>query len=327
VSASSRDGAAGVSSAAAGAAAAAFASPLATELFPRTCPLCGSADAREVAPANFDPSHFDSFAFASRKRPEYMHLRLVECAACDMLYSSPAPSREALETAYHAASFDASAESRYAAITYGTFLPRIARRLPSRDGALDIGTGDGAFLSELLKAGFQGVAGVEPSAAPIAAADPAVRGLIRHSPFRPADYAAQQFRLVTCFQTMEHVFDPLQLCRDAHRITKEGGAFFIVCHNRRALLARLLGRRSPIYDVEHLQLFSPRSVRVLLERAGFRQVEVRPVVNRYPTGYWAKLLPAPERIKDSLLGLLDKTGLGALTLAAPVGNLAAIAWR
>ncbi len=99
---------------------------------------------------------------------------------------------------------------------------------------------------------------------------------------------------------MEHVFDPLQLCRDAHRITKDGGAFFIVCHNRRAVLARVLGRRSPIYDIEHLQLFSPRSVRVLLERAGFRDVEVRPVVNRYPTGYWAKLLPAPARIKDSL---------------------------
>ena len=187
-----------------------------------------------------------------------------------MLYSSPAPAREALERAYHAAAFDASTESRYAAQTYGSFLPRIVQRLPSRDGALDIGTGDGAFLAELVKAGFEGVTGVEPSSAPIQAADPAVRGLIRHSPFRPEDFAAEQFRLVTCFQTMEHVFDPLQLCRDAHRITKPGGAFFIVCHNRRAVLARLLGRRSPIIDVEHLQLFSPRSVRVLLTRAGFR---------------------------------------------------------
>lgn len=304
-----------------------WSSPLASELIPRVCPLCGSAEAREVAPANFDPSEFDSFAFSSRKRPEFMHLRLVECAACDMLYSSPAPAREALERAYHAAAFDASTESRYAAITYGSFLPRIAKRLPSLDGALDIGTGDGAFLVELLKAGFQDVAGVEPSAAPIQAADPSVRGRIRHSPFRPGDFDAQQFRLVTCFQTMEHVYDPLQLCRDAHRITKPGGAFLIVCHNRRAVLARILGRRSPIYDVEHLQLFSPRSARVLLERAGFRAVEVFPVINRYPANYWAKLVPAPAVIKDPLLRLLSTTGLGRLTLAAPVGNLAAIAFR
>ncbi len=94
------------------------------------------------------------------------------------------------------------------------------------------------------------------------------------------------------------------------------------------MLARLLGRRSPIYDVEHLQLFSPRSVRVLLERAGFRDVEVRPVVNRYPTGYWAKLLPAPKPAKDVLLGALDRTARSArCRCPRPVGNLAAIAWR
>jgi SAM-dependent methyltransferase len=294
---------------------------------PRTCPLCGSAAAREVAPANFDASHLDKYAFASRKRPEYMHLRLVECLACDLLYSSPAPRREALEQAYHEAAFDASTESRYAALTYGAFLPRIARLLPDRDGALDVGTGDGAFLRELLDAGFRNVVGVEPSAAPIAAADPSVRELIRHGLFRPEDFASQQFRLVTCFQTMEHVFDPLQVCRDAFRVMKSGGAFFVVCHNRRAVLARLLGRRSPIYDIEHLQLFSPPSLRTLLERAGFGRIEIHPVVNRYPASYWAKLAPAPPRLKDALLAMLGKTGLGRLTIPAPVGNLAAIALR
>jgi SAM-dependent methyltransferase len=300
---------------------------LSAELFARACPLCGSAEAREVAPAHIDTGKLDAFAFASRKRPEYMHFRLVLCEACDLLYSSPAPSREALEQAYQGASFDAGDESRFAAVTYGSFLPRIARGLPDRHGALDIGTGDGAFLAQLLAAGFDDVAGVEPSAAPVAAADPAVRGRIRLGPFRPADFQDQQFRLVTCFQTMEHVFDPLQLCRDAFRITKAGGAFFIVCHNRRALLARLMGRRSPIYDIEHLQLYSARSMRLMLERAGFARVDVRVVVNRYPASYWARLLPAPVRIKDALLGALGATGLGRLTVAAPVGNLAAIAWR
>jgi SAM-dependent methyltransferase len=308
-------------------AAAVGAGALPTELFDRTCPLCGSAEAREVAAANFDPRQLNSFAYSSRKLPEYMHLRLVECAACDLLYSSPAPAPAALETAYDAAAFDAPVESRFAALTYGSFLPRITARLPDRDGALDIGTGDGAFLVELRRAGFQDVAGVEPSAAPIAAADPSVRALIRHAPFRTEDFSSAQFRLVTCFQTMEHVSDPLQLCRDAHRIIKPGGAIFIVCHNRRAALARILGRRSPIYDIEHLQLFSPRSARKLLERAGFHSVEVRPVINRYPVGYWAKLLPAPAPIKNRLLAFLAQSGLGARTLAAPVGNLAAIAWR
>jgi SAM-dependent methyltransferase len=323
---SSAAGAPGVASGGAGASGGSTGA-LPRELFARPCPLCGSAQAREVAPANFDPSRLDRFAFSSRKLPEFMHLRLVECVACDLLYSSPAPARDALETAYDAAAFDAGTESSYAALTYASFLSGIGARLPDRNGALDIGTGDGAFLVELLRAGFENVAGVEPSSAPIAAADPGVRGLIRHGPFRPGDFAAAQFRLVTCFQTMEHVYDPLQLCRDAHAIIKPGGAFFIVCHNRRAMLARILGRRSPIYDIEHLQLFSPRSVRRLLERAGFHDVEVRLVVNRYPAAYWAKLLPLPGGLKRGLLDLLRHSGLGRRALPAPVGNLAAIAWR
>ncbi len=297
------------------------------ELFPRSCPVCLSTAAWQFAPANVDLSRLDEFAFASRKRPEYMHFRLVVCEACDLLYATPAPARTAIEVAYDGAAFDAGEESRYAATTYGAFLPKLARQLPDREGALDIGTGDGAFLRELIAAGFDGVAGVEPSAAPIASADPALRARIRHATFRTEDFAAEQFRLVTCFQTMEHVFDPLQLCKDALRITKRGGAFFMVCHNRRALLARLLGQRSPIIDIEHLQLFSPRSVRELLTRAGFERIEVRIVVNRYPAAYWFKLLPLPGRLKDGLLGALAATSLGRLPIAAPVGNLAAIAWR
>ncbi len=45
-------------------------------------------------------------------------------------------------------------------------------RVKCRDGALDIGTGDGAFLAELLRAGYTDVIGIEPSSAPIEAAAP-----------------------------------------------------------------------------------------------------------------------------------------------------------
>ena len=299
----------------------------AADLRPRACPICGATSERELAPANFDPGRLDAYAFASRKRPEHMHFRLMLCEACDLAYASPAPAAQVLETAYDGAAFDAVEESRCAAATYAAFLPAIARALPDRAGALDIGTGDGAFLGRLVAAGFEDVVGVEPSAAPITAAEPGLRARIRHTPFRSSDFGAEQFRLVSCFQTLEHVADPLQLCADALRILKRPGAFLIVCHDRRALLARLMGRRSPIYDIEHLQLFSPRSVRALLARAGFGRVELRTVVNRYPASYWAKLLPAPTRLKDSLLGALAATGVGRLPIAAPVGNLAAIAWR
>jgi SAM-dependent methyltransferase len=297
------------------------------ELATRACPGCDATESEPFAAANVDPTLLDSFAFASRKLPEYMHHALVVCRSCDLLYANPAPDKRTLEAAYHDAAFDASDESHYASLTYAGFLPRICAKLSDREGALDIGTGDGAFLEQLLSHGFGGVLGVEPSAAPVASAKPEIRKLIRQAPFNVSDFSRESLRLVTCFQTIEHVYDPLALCRDAFELLRPGGALFIVCHNRRALLTRALGMKSPIFDIEHLQLFSPRSVRALLERAGFSRVEVRPIVNRYPINYWARLFPLPGGSKAHALRLLRKSGLGRFTLAAPVGNLAAIAYR
>ncbi|HKO49896.1 MAG TPA: class I SAM-dependent methyltransferase [Polyangiaceae bacterium] len=297
------------------------------ELIARACPGCGASESQPFADANIDPHALGAFAFASRKLPEYMHHALVVCRKCDLLYANPAPDRKSLEAAYRDAAFDASDESRYAGLTYASYLPRILARLSDRKGALDIGTGDGAFLLQLLQHGFTDVVGVEPSAAPVASAKPEVRSLIRHAAFRSADFAPESLRLVTCFQTIEHVYDPFALCRAALGLLRPGGALFMVCHNRRALLARALGMKSPIFDIEHLQLFSPQSVRALLARAGFSRVDVHTVVNRYPINYWARLSPIPAALKPRTLELLRSSGIGRFTLAAPVGNLAVIAYK
>src|SRR5262249_28348151 len=150
---------------------------------------------------------------------------------------------------------------------------------PDRAAVVDIGTGDGSFLKELLAAGFEYVAGIEPSKAPIDAADPSIRRLIRHDRFREDSFAAESLSLITCFQTIEHLSAPLDFCMAAKRALKPGGGLFLIGHNRRAISAQILGRKSPIYDIEHLQLFSAGSLRRLLTASGFSRVEIMPVFN------------------------------------------------
>jgi SAM-dependent methyltransferase len=295
------------------------------ELSERGCPTCGSTDdSRLFAEQRLDFSALDEHAFASRKRPEHMRLRLVACPGCDLAYASPVPSPEALARAYDAAAFDSAEEARYAARSYAGALQDLLASLPDRGGALDIGTGEGAFLTELLKLGFTEVGGVEPSAAPIEVADPGVAGLIEHGVFRPGIRPAGSLSLVTCFQTIEHVPDPAELVRDAVALLKPGGAFVLVCHNRRAPVNRALGMRSPIVDVEHMQLFSPQSVDELLRRGGLRDVGHRTIRNRYPIRYWTRLLPLPDGPRKLLASGLERSGLGARPLTLGVGNM--LAW-
>jgi len=294
----------------------------------RPCPLCGSSDeSRVFAEANIDARGLGEFAFSSRKLPEYMHYRLLSCPVCDLLYASPVPPVRALEPAYREAAYDSAEEADCASRTYGAVLRRFIGRLPDRDGALDIGAGDGAFLERLLDEGFTRVCGVEPSAAPLRAAKAEVRPLLHQGMFDAAEFQSGSLSLVTCFQTLEHLYDPLAMCRSAYGLLKEGGAAFFVCHDRQAVSARLLGARSPIFDIEHLQLFSPRSVRSLLERSGFADIEVGSLRNRYPLHYWMKLLPLPAGLKSGLVGLLKRTGLGHLPISIPAGNMTAIGFK
>ncbi len=293
----------------------------------RSCPLCGSGDdSRQWFGANVDPSRLDDFSFASRKAPEGMHHRMVCCPDCDLLYATPAPEPDWLEASYRAASFDAAEASQYAAASYAGELGRITANLPRLGKALDIGTGDGAFLRQLLAAGFGEVEGVEPSAAPIAEADSAIRPLIREAVFRASDYAAGQYSLVSCFQTLEHLDDPRAVCSDVVSLLEPGGAFLTVAHNYRAWLARLLGERSPILDVEHLQLFSPRSLRRLLVELGLSRVSVRPLRNTYPLTYWLRLAPLPGPAREAVLSVLRRARLHRRALPMWVGNMVAVGY-
>jgi len=294
----------------------------------RPCPVCGSGDESGVfAPARYDLAKLDAHAFASRKLPEYMHYRLVRCPTCDLVYASPVPSAEGLARAYDEAAFDSAEEAHCAARTYGRLLAELVGRLPDRDTAIDVGTGDGAFLTELAAAGFTAIVGVEPSAAPIAAAAPQVRPWIRHGTFRESDFAAGAATLVTCFQTLEHLPDPAAFCRSAWRLLKPGGAVLLVGHDYRALPNRLMGRHSPIYDIEHLQLFSRRALGEMLGRTGFTDIDVRPITNRYPLHYWLKLAPLPTALKRRLCAAARATWPGRLQVSLPVGNLAAVGFR
>jgi SAM-dependent methyltransferase len=298
------------------------------QLATRACPVCGATGGRELAAARIDAAALDEYAFASRKFPEYMHHRLVECATCDTVYANPLFDFGGIDAAYDAAAFDSKEEAHFASRTYAGLVRPLLPRLPGTAAALDIGTGEGSFLEELLDLGFARVAGYEPSAAPIAAASERVRELIVHDSF-DAERAAGSgpFDLITCCMTIEHVPDPAQLCRDAYELLAPGGALMIVCHDRRAPLNRLLGMRSPIIDIEHLQLFSRDSARALLERTGFAGVEVQRITNRYPLHYWLKLAPVPRRLKEALVAGARRDRLRSLSLSLPVGNLSATGFR
>jgi SAM-dependent methyltransferase len=274
--------------------------------------------------ATLDEDRLTASAFASRKLPEYMHSRMVECKGCGLLYANPVLRQETLAQAYKDASFDSGTESRLAAITYRRILEPHLAALPSRNSALDIGAGDGAFLEELLALGFENVVGVEPSEAPIAAAKDAIRGHLKCGIFAAEQFAAESLDLITCFQVIEHVWDPRKIATDAYALLKPGGLLVLVAHDRRAFSARVMGTKSPIFDIEHLQLFDKSTGAALLQTAGFGSIAISSLLNKYPVNYWIKLFPLPGTAKAAASWMAKTSGIGGLLLSLPAGNLAIV---
>ena len=250
-----------------------------------------------------------------------MHYKMVVCELCDVAYANPAPDIQWLHDQYVNADFDTVSESRDAAQTHGRLIRSMLHRLPDIERVLDIGAGDGALLDVLRGIGFSQVEGVEPSEGPLRAASDENQKAIHQGFFSEMDFAVGKYSLVTCFQAVEHVEDVKALTQSVFRLLKPGGLFLIVCHNFRALSARLLKQRSPIFDVEHLQLFSPASLRYLLDDAGYEDIMIAPFSNRYPLDYWFKLVPMPTKLQDLGQRLLYVTKLSQLYVSLRAGNL------
>ncbi len=282
------------------------------------CRVCGgSARLRYAEKVNGEDRTETSFS--SRKIPDYAHFAYAECDTCKSLSRMDHPHVDELFASYRDAEFVSAAESKYAARTYAALANRYVKTF-SR--VLDIGSSDGTFLEEMSRRGVD-VAGVEPSAMAVRNASPEMQQRTFVGPLE-SYRTTTTFDLVTCFQTIEHLVDLPKFLATVRRLMTNDGRILFVLHDRGSLVNRLLGEKSPVFDVEHVQILTRAGVTALLESAGFRDVVVRPITNRYPIAYWMLLLPLP-----ALLKRLVGSRLGRILLSLPVsiraGNMCVVA--
>ena len=285
----------------------------------RNCPCCNSAGVLKF-PSNIDNSMLSSKSYSSRKIPELMHYSYFECVNCRTLFVDELPSSEFLENSYNQAEFVSRKDSVYAAQTYFEELQSL--NLLDSGKLLDIGCSDGAFISVVKSKSLVDVMGVEPSIHAIDNSDPSVRECIQHTTLENFD-RKNGFNLVTCFQTIEHVNDLNGLIVKSKKLLLDQGHLVFVCHDRLSFVNRILGERSPIFDIEHLQILNKKAVRLLMQMNGFVDVTVNSISNKYPISYWLLLAPIPKFLKTLIDGKRNKWYL-SWGVKIRVGNLLAV---
>ena len=276
------------------------------------CPACLSKGSLRY-PEKLEDNLFNDLTFASRKRPELMHYDLFECENCKTLFTNRNVNLSQLLKNYEIAEYDSNVEAKYAAKTY---VKNLQKALPKFKGSiLDIGAGDGAFLSASLGVLATSNLGIEPSIKAIAKNDDN-RVNIKNIAIEDLE-TNEKFDLVTCFQTIEHLNNPREFITNIKRFIKPGGYFAISCHNRLSLTNKILGEKSPIFDVEHLQVFTDQGIEKLFSGLNFKIVYSNKYRNKYPLSYWLKIAPVGEKVKDFVETKKKLFGLG---ISINVGN-------
>jgi len=166
---------------------------------------------------------------------------------------------------------------------------------------LDIGCATGTLLAFLRDRGWN-VKGTEISPAAEYARN--VRQLdVRNIPLEEIAFPSGSFNIVLASHLIEHLNDPFSLLKEAYRILKDNGNLFITTPNISGLQAYLYGGRwrSAIFD--HLYLFSARTLKKMLKKAGFKIEKV---------STWGGIAAglAPAWIKKSADFLAKRLGFG-----------------
>lgn len=234
-----------------------------TRLLVRTgrCALCSSSDVRKVG-----------------QRQD--GLVLFECQECALCFVDPRPSTQQLQDYYDVGYFSGKKdffsgenylEARDQAIANGSvtgYQEIISHRVLSGKNILEIGCGSGALLQALKRHGPAGMVGIDLASYPIDYGRKRYGLDLRCCRLGEASFESSRFDLVVMIDLIEHVENLPSFLREIGRVLRPGGDVFLLTPNYDAYaMARSLW---PCLhkDFEHLQYFSPASLRRMADEMG-----------------------------------------------------------
>lgn len=145
-------------------------------------------------------------------------------------------------------------------------------KIPHNDlSLLDVGCSSGAFISVAQAMGVT-VTGIEPAEKSAKTAMEA--GLNVHNGFlEEIKFPEESFHVITVFEVIEHLKDPIALMKESFRILHPGGLVIIRTGNAGSWTSRYMGGRWEYFRMAehggHISFFNPFSINQLAERSNF----------------------------------------------------------
>lgn len=238
------------------------------------CPVCGSADIKNVLSAKDYTVSGEIFPIA-------------ECNACSLRFTQDVPDAASIAPYYKSEDYISHSNTSkglinrlYQYVRKRTLRKkrRLVQRVTGMGKAhlLDIGSGTGAFVSEMAFHGWY-VTGLEP--------DEGARQVAKKEyniELKDMDQffhlPAGSFDAITLWHVLEHVHELSAYVQQLKSLLKEKGKLFIAVPNYTSKDASIYKECWAAYDVpRHLYHFSPRSMQILMEKHGLKLLGHKPM--------------------------------------------------
>lgn len=199
------------------------------------------------------------------------------CRACTLTYTTSVPDERELAAQYSAeyyggredAYFGYEEDREVLSANFNRNLDGIERhQRPGR--LLDVGCALGFFVDAARRRGWD-ASGVDVSEYATAYARDRLGLPVRTGSLLELDFPAAGFDVITLWDTIEHLADPMGHLRRAAELLRPGGSLYLTTGDVESLYARAFGRRwRLIAPPGHLFYFSRRTLARMLTEAGLR---------------------------------------------------------
>jgi SAM-dependent methyltransferase len=174
-----------------------------------------------------------------------------------------------------------------------------------RGRLLDIGCGDGGFLSKMKHLGWD-VVGVEPDPSAARVARERYGLTVLNCRSEDVEFDENSFDVITLNHVIEHLVDPLKVLRRCRRFLRRGGRFVLTTPNVESLGQYIFKRNWFPWDPpRHIFLFSPASLKRFAEEVDVYIDELRTVDRgARDSWYFSSFIHKEGHVPENLSGHL-----------------------
>ena len=208
--------------------------------------------------------------------------------------------------------------------TFTDRLAKLEKRIGGKKKLLDVGCALGDCLMAAKENGWKEICGVEVSK--FAYEFALKRGLdVKNTTLDKAGFKKSSFDAIAYQDVIEHVEDPLYELKTSFKLLKKDGYIFLVTPDVGGLWHKLLNGLWYHYKPgEHIMYFSQKSLRLALEKTGFKNIETRRTYHVLSLEYVLNRLKYYSPfIFENLLKIISKSKLKDFAFKAYTGEIEA----